>query len=525
MPKLIGTKLDNGYDKIKPQNTKMKKVLIIDDDREMCMLLTRFLTRNGFEVKEIYSGKNALAYIAQNEVDAVLCDYRLEDMDGKEVLAGINEINTDIPVIIITGYSDVKAAVEVTKMGAYDYVTKPLLPDEILLTIKSALKRNNKKSIKQSEPNNKKVKGEDDSVKPTNDDYIFGNSPIFNAIITQVKRVAPTNFSVILYGESGCGKEVIAQTIHKNSKKANSPFIAIDCGALSKELAGSELFGHEKGAFTGAINQKVGSFELANGGTIFLDEIVNLSYDIQISLLRVVQERIVRRVGGTKDIDIDVRIIVASNEKLLDAARKGKFREDLFHRFNEFSIDVPSLRERGDDILLFANHFLKSTSKELEKNVTNISARAQAVFLNYAWPGNLRELKNIIKRSTLLTDGATIDIDVLPFEMINYAKMQFDEPKSEKSENLTYVMPDENKHPNILNDSEPIHSAKNNDISDKSSINEKSLKTTALIAEYNLIVEALKQANYNKSKAARILNIDRKTLYNKMEEHKLLIID
>lgn len=502
----------------------MKKILVIDDDREMCMLLTRFLTRNGFEVKEVYSGKNALAYIAQNEIDAVLCDYRLEDMDGKEVLAGISEINTDIPVIIITGYSDVKAAVEVTKMGAYDYVTKPLLPDEILLTIKSALTRNNIKSIKHSDLQHKKVKGEDDSVKTANDDYIFGNSSIFKTIITQVKRVAPTNFSVILYGESGCGKEVIAQTIHKNSKRANAPFIAIDCGALSKELATSELFGHEKGAFTGAINQKVGSFELANGGTIFLDEIVNLSYDVQVSLLRVVQERIVRRVGGTKDIEIDVRIIVASNEKLMDAAKKGKFREDLFHRFNEFSIEVPSLRERGDDIILFANHFLKSTSKELEKDVTAISARAQDVFLNYAWPGNLRELKNIIKRSTLLTDGNTIDIDVLPFEMINYAKIQFDRPMSEESEKLTYVLPKQSNHSNILNGSEPIYPTINKDTPEKSSINEKSLKTTALIAEYNLIVEALKQANYNKSKAARILKIDRKTLYNKMEEHKLLTI-
>jgi two-component system response regulator HydG len=503
----------------------MKRVLIVDDDREMCMLLNRFLTRNGFEAIEMYSGKNALAYIGQNSADVVLCDYRLEDMNGKEVLAGIKEINHTIPVIIITGYTDVKAAVEVTKMGAWDYVTKPLLPDEILLSIKKCLEKANDSSD-ENEASNRKTKDRA-SVNSTNrsdiklasDDYIFGNSPIFNNVITQVKRVAPTNFSVILYGESGCGKEVIAQTIHKNSKRANKPFIAIDCGALGKELAGSELFGHEKGSFTGAINQKIGSLELANGGSIFLDEIANLSYDIQVSLLRVVQERKIRRIGGNKDIEIDVRIIVASNERLMEAAKSGRFREDLFHRFNEFSIDVPSLRERGDDILLFANHFLRQTSKELEKKVTGISPRVQSVFMNYSWPGNLRELKNIIKRSVLLTDTDVVDIDVLPFEIVNYSKLQFDEHVYKSPVN-THQTDTTNSVVSTNIESTPVSTQ--NSFDGKLPINEKSLKTASLNAEYNMIVEALKQANYNKSKAARILNIDRKTLYNKMEEHKLL---
>ncbi|MFP5040335.1 sigma-54-dependent transcriptional regulator [Parasediminibacterium sp. JCM 36343] len=505
----------------------MKRILVIDDDREMCMLLNRFLTRNGFEVVEVYSGKAALAYISQNGADAALCDYRLEDMDGRQVLAGIKAIRPNIPVIIITGYSDVKAAVEVTKMGAYDYVTKPLLPDEILLTIKKSLDKSSPKTDSAGDGSNKKTTDTTTEIKLANNDYIFGNSPVFNNIITQVKRVAPTNFSVILYGESGCGKEVIAQTIHKNSKRANAPFIAIDCGALGKELSGSELFGHEKGAFTGAINQKVGSLELANGGTIFLDEIVNLSYDIQVSLLRVVQERKIRRVGGVKDIEIDVRIIVASNEKLMDAAKKGKFREDLFHRFNEFSIDVPPLRERGNDILLFAKHFLKSTSQELEKNVTSLSPKVEEVFLKYSWPGNLRELKNIIKRSALLTDTDTIDINVLPFEMVNYSKLQFDEHVYKEPTQQMYV-PDESRKEDAhsaFNFNTPSHTsapASNGHFPEKILVNEKSLKAAGLNAEYNMIVEALKQANYNKSKAARILNIDRKTLYNKMEEYKLL---
>lgn len=503
----------------------MKRILIIDDDRQTCMILNRFLTRNGFEAVEVYSGKNALAYIKQNGADAVLCDYRLEDMTGKEVLAGIKEINFNIPVIIITGYTDVKAAVEVTKMGAYDYVTKPLLPDEILLTIKKSLDKNADKQQDSNDNLSSKQKEKNAAnktdIKLASDDYIFGNSSVFNNIITQVKRVAPTNFSVILYGESGCGKEVIAQTIHQNSKRASKPFVAIDCGALSKELAGSELFGHEKGSFTGAINHKVGSLELANGGTIFLDEIANLSYDIQVSLLRVVQERKIRRIGGTHDIEIDVRIIVASNERLMEAAKKGKFREDLFHRFNEFSIDVPPLRERSDDILLFANHFLHQTAKELEKNVTSISPAVQQIFMHYSWPGNLRELKNIIKRSVLLTDTNMVDINVLPFEIVNYSKLQFDEPSKNVS---TTSLNNDIANSSIANSnvaSAPIMNSAENKIP----INEKSLKAASLTAEYNMIVEALKQANYNKSKAARILNIDRKTLYNKMEEHKLLIFE
>ena len=491
----------------------MRTILIIDDDKEICTLLNSFFTRKGFKAIEVYNGKNALVFVSQQEVDIVLCDYRLGDMNGKEVLAGIKKINANIPVIIITGYTDIKAAVEVTKMGAYDYVTKPLLPDEILITVNKALEKSNEPLLnnivkkKEQRSNN----NEHDLLLDS-DEYILGNSPAFNTIITQVKRVAPTNFSVILYGESGCGKEVIAQTIHKNSKRANQPFIAIDCGALSKELAGSELFGHEKGSFTGAVSQKIGSLELANGGTIFLDEIVNLSYDIQVSLLRVIQERKIKRVGGITDIDIDVRIIVASNEKLIESAKRGKFREDLFHRFNEFSIDVPSLRNRGDDILLFANHFLHLVSKELEKNVVNLSTKVQEAFINYSWPGNLRELKNIIKRSVLLTDLETVSVDVLPLEIVNYSKAQFNEANK------------------VLNDAgkQNQHSVNGNNHSSNNSegklITANSLKAATVNAEYKMIVEALKQANFNKSKAARILNIDRKTLYNKMEEHKFLTL-
>lgn len=483
----------------------MSKILVVDDDNDMCVLLNRFLTRNGYEVAGMNNGTAAIKWMKDNEPDLVLCDFRMDDMTGAELLGKIKEMHPGAPVIIITGYSDVKDAVEVMKLGAYDYVTKPLFPDEILLTIKKALseeqpaERVEEKSV--AKPKTNGAAPQKPAGKVTfSDQYVLGDSPEFATIVKQIELVAPTNFSVIIYGESGSGKEAIAQQIHKNSKRANKPFVAIDCGALSKELAGSELFGHEKGAFTGALNQKIGSFEIANEGTIFLDEIGNLSYDIQVSLLRVVQERKMRRVGGNKDIELDVRIIVASNERLWDMARAGKFREDLYHRFNEFSIEVPPLRERRGDIMLFANHFLQFTNAELGKDVKGFSREVEEIFNNYVWYGNLRELKNVVKRSTLLTDSDKVEAKSLPFEITNFHKLQFDRPAAApvaKQESATVSagtsagIPFENK-----------------------------LKSANLDAEYEVILDALKQSNFNKSKAAKLLNIDRKTLYNKMKQFK-----
>ncbi|HVY75849.1 MAG TPA: sigma-54 dependent transcriptional regulator, partial [Puia sp.] len=314
-----------------------------------------------------------------------------------------------------------------------------------------------------------------------------------------------TSYSVIIYGETGSGKESIAQEIHKRSKRSSKPFIAIDCGALSKELAASELFGHEKGSFTGALNQKIGSFELANGGTIFLDEVANLSYDVQVSLLRVVQERKMRRVGGTRDIDLDVRIIIASNELLWNATRSGKFREDLYHRFNEFSIEIPPLRERKEDIMLFANHFLKITNEELDKEVKGFDADVEKIFKEYVWYGNLRELKNVIKRATLLTEeGDYIEARTLPFEISNYSKLQFADQPAQVA--FTPIQPVS------LGSLE----AKITGSGGKASLGENSLKEASIDAEYEMILQALKESNYNKSKAAQLLKIDRKTLYNKI---------
>lgn len=464
----------------------------------MRLLLTRFLTKNGYETENAGSGASAIDWLKGNVPDLVLCDFRLDDMTGTELLKGIKELHPRAAVIIITGYSDVKDAVEVMKLGAYDYVTKPLFPDEILLTIKKAL-------VKAEEPGTDAAGEVKDGKRAGTKEkkgslqgFLTGKSKQYEAIMRQVTLVAPTNFSVIIYGESGSGKEVISRLIHNQSKRADKPFVAIDCGALSRELAGSELFGHEKGAFTGALNRKIGSLELADGGTIFLDEIGNLSYDIQVSLLRVVQERNIRRIGGTSDIDIDVRIIVASNERLWDMARAGKFREDLYHRFNEFSIDVPPLRERAKDIMEFAHYFLQQTNEELGKDISGFAPDVEDALNSYVWYGNLRELKNVIKRATLLTDGPLIEVKSLPFEISNYCKLRFD------TSDLNAAKQEGDK----AGDRISLDGGRNK------------LKVANLGTEYEVILQALKQADYNKSKAAKLLNVDRKTLYNKMKQFK-----
>jgi two-component system response regulator HydG len=492
----------------------MEKILIIDDDKDLCFVLKRFLSKHGFEVLEATTGKLALEILESVEPDLILCDFRLEDMSGSSILKKIKEKNPSVPVIIITGYSNIKTAVEVMKLGAMDYVTKPLLPDEILMTIRKALTNKSTEEKVAADNNNGNAQAPDadpamkdlDRIAQANakraaeGGYIFGDSPDFKNILNQIDLVGPTNYSIIIYGESGSGKEVIAQEIHKRSKRAHKPFVAIDCGTLSRELAGSELFGHEKGSFTGAIGQKAGSFELANGGTIFLDEIANLPYDVQVQLLRVTQERKMRRVGGTKDIDLDVRIIVASNKKLWDACRSGQFREDLYHRFNEFQISVPPLRERVNDIMVFANHFLVQTNKELAKNVKRFSPEVEDVFKKYVWHGNLRELKNVVKRATLLSDSSVIDIKSIPFELVNYRKLQFEntgEPAAPATVNRE----------STATVAQPVP-------------REPGLKSVSIDAEYEWILETLKKVDFNKSKAAKLLKIDRKTLYNKIKQYK-----
>lgn len=464
----------------------MKKILIVDDEINTGLLLSKFLTRSSFSVETATSGNSAMEYLLKQQFDLVLCDYRLEDTDGREMLIKIKEKYPNTGVIIITGYSDIKLAVELIKLGAYDYITKPLYPDEILNTINKALETQAALSVvAQTIAENKKDKTK---PQPETGSFVVGQSAASKDLMKQIMLVAPTNYSVILTGESGTGKESVAKTIHLNSLRKDRPFIAMDCGSLTKELAGSEFFGHEKGSFTGALFTKIGHFEMANGGTLFLDEVGNLSYEIQAALLRTVQERKIKRIGSTKEIDLDVRIIVATNENFGDAIQKGRFREDLYHRFNEFSIHLPPISQRGRDIMVFAETFLAQANEELNRSVTSFSPEVEECFLTYNWPGNVRELKNVVRRATLLTESNEIQLKALPLEISTYAKAT------------------------------AIENAVENTISKTASSNRpRDLKNAALEAEYDTILSVLREVNFNKTKAAKILNIDRKTLYNKMK--------
>lgn len=469
------------------------KILIIDDDLDMCSLLSRFLNKKGYETEVAHNGAKGLARFNEQRFDIVLCDFRLGDKDGKDVLQKIKEVNPETIVIIITGYSDIKTAVDVIKLGAFDYITKPLIPDEVISVIEKAIAAPaEEKGSPSSKSSNSKTKQYSTS---SNNEYLVGKDGETAKVYGQIDIVSATNYSIILYGESGTGKEVIAKTIHQASNRKNKPFVAMDCGTLSKELAGSELFGHVKGAFTGAISDKEGHFELANGGTLFLDEVANLSPEVQAALLRVIQERKFKRVGGTKEMDVNVRIIVASNENLQEAYKRGKFREDLYHRFNEFSINLPPLRERKADIPLFAEFFLDKTNDELNKEIEGYTEEVMNMFINYSWPGNLREFRNVVRRAVLLTPEGYINANVLPWEITNAAALSKPaEPASQPT-----VIKDEN-----------------------GDLKEVDLKDAAARAEYDTIMNVLKEVNFNKTRAAEILKIDRKTLYNKIKIYQSL---
>jgi two-component system response regulator HydG len=467
----------------------MLPVLIIDDDKDICLVLSRFLSKNNYDVDVANNGEEGLKQLRTKEYALVLCDYRLPDMTGVDALRKIKLLRPQTAVIIITGYSDVKTAVETFRYGASDFVTKPLYPDELLVTIQETISKNEKRKAGeipagQNGDGKSETRRSRESSPPPNE-YIVGRSIQATTVQRHVELIAPSDLSVIIHGETGTGKEFVAQAIHRASKRADKPFIAIDCGALPKELAGSELFGHIKGAFTGAVNDKEGSFELADQGTIFLDEIGNLSYENQVKLLRVIQERRIKRIGATKDIAIDVRIIAATNEDLNKSVKEGKFREDLYHRLNEFKIQLSPLRERKEDIMHFAHHFLVKANHALTKNAQGFSAAASDLITNYYWHGNLRELNNVVKRAVLLTQGDTVQLDSLPQEIVH---------------------------------------ANNAPVSSNGHVEEEKvglLKSIAGSAERQAIIDVLEKANYNKSKAAELLKIDRKTLYNKLKLYNI----
>ncbi|MHC5202612.1 sigma-54-dependent transcriptional regulator [Myroides sp. LJL119] len=465
------------------------KILVIDDDVPFCEMLKTFLSKKGYVVSNAYSSQEAQQQIKDSCFDIVLTDVRLPDSDGIELLKFIKEHCPGSQVILMTGYTEIRTAVNAMKLGAFDYVAKPITPDEILMTISSALQSNAQSSHAVLDKSSKSITKATSRSKSNEDqqDYVKGESNVSKQLHEYIDLVAPTNMSVLIIGDSGTGKENIAHSIHLKSKRKDKPYIAVDCGAIPKDLASSEFFGHIKGSFTGAVADKIGHFEAANGGTIFLDEVGNLSYEVQVQLLRALQERKVKPVGSSKEIEVDIRVIAATNEDLPTAVKEGEFREDLYHRLNEFGIVAPRLCDRNEDILNFAYHFLKESNKELEKQVTGFSKQVEQVFTTYDWPGNLREMKNIIKRSVLLTRTDTVEIDVLPSE---------------------------------LSASKPLEIVISKPSEDQPSSNE-DLRLFSSKNEEQAIRTALEKVKFNKTKAAQVLGIDRKTLYNKMKLYNI----
>ena len=440
-----------------------KTILIVEDDITFSTMLKTWLTRKGFNIQQASSVGGARRELDKGGVELVLSDLRLPDGDGTSLLEWTRE--NAVPVIIMTGYADIQGAVNAMKGGACDYVSKPLHPEDLLKKIEEAIKQGNEPASAQGRKTQAKSAAKSDTV-----EYMEGKSEPARQLYNYVALVAPTPMSVLINGASGTGKEFVAKRIHQLSRRSDKPFVAIDCGAIPKELAASEFFGHVKGSFTGAVADKSGAFVEANGGTLFLDEIGNLSYEVQVQLLRALQERRVRPVGSTKEIEVDVRVVCATNENLQLAIENGTFREDLYHRINEFTLRMPSLKERQQDIMLFANFFLDHANRELDRQLIGFDESATALLQGYSWPGNLRQLKNVVKRATLLAQGSYItagDLDIqLPAE--NTARPLFDR----------------------------------ND-------------------EKNRIIDALQRTSNNKSRAAQLLGIDRKTLYNKLKLYGL----
>jgi two-component system, NtrC family, response regulator HydG len=442
----------------------MKKILLIEDDVAFCKMVSNFLSKNDYVVSTAFSASEAKTLANASDFDLIMCDLRLPDSDGIDLMVELKSKKPNVPVVLMTGYADVTTAVKAMKKGAFDYISKPFVPEEVLLVLSNALSKKEEKTISKAVTSPKTT--------ASKSNFVSGISAVSKAMNNHIQLVSPTNLSVLIIGDSGTGKEVVAKEIHNLSQRKNAPFIAVDCGAIPKELATSEFFGHLKGSFTGAVTDKIGHFESANGGTLFLDEVGNLSYENQIQLLRALQERKVKKIGSSTEVNVDIRVIAATNEDLKEAVKNGNFREDLYHRLNEFSINVPTLNDRKQDLLMYADFFLEKANEQLNKNLIGFSPEVIRIFQAYSWPGNLRELQNIIRRSTLLTQGNLIEKEVIPsdfFEVENQSKSVFSKSENEKE----------------------------------------------------MIIKALNLCNGNKSEAAKMLEINRKTLYNKLKLYQL----
>jgi len=441
-----------------------RKILLVEDDLTFRVMLKTWLGKKGFIIRDYGTLREVKKALLEEEFDLILSDLRLPDGEGTSILGWIQEEEKEIPVVIMTSYAEIQSAVEAMKRGAKDYIAKPFPPDELLGKINEVLGENEGEI---------QIERSDSSFTLDEKEFLAGESDAAKQVYHYLSIVAPTPLSVLIQGASGTGKEYVAKRIHQLSKRDGAPFVAIDCGAIPKELAASEFFGHQKGAFTGAVEDKVGAFEAANGGTVFLDEIGNLSYDVQIQLLRALEERKIRPLGSNRVLDVDIRLISATNEDLEQAMAEGRFREDLFHRINEFSIDLPELKEREGDLILFANFFLEQSNEELGKKVVQFNAEALELLESYSWPGNLRELKNCIRKATLLATGD----EITPNELLDISR------KKEDFSTSTLLF-DEDR-------------------------------------EKRTIIKALEKNRYNKSKTAKELGIDRKTLYNKLDKYRI----
>lgn len=456
-------------------------ILFVDDDLTFTTMLGTWLRKKGYEVTTASSVAAAVKVLqrADNVPQLVLSDLRMPDHDGLYLLQWMHAHAIHLPFIIMTSYAEVQNAVEAMKLGATDYIAKPVQPDLLLQKIDEALKASSARPVVPVTPVPTETSGKKPARSaaapadaPQPHPGIVGHSPVARDLYRLASLVAPTPMSVLIIGASGTGKEYVAHRIHEQSPRHAGPFVALDCGALTKELAASELFGHMKGAFTGATENKTGVFEQASGGTLFLDEVGNLSYDVQVQLLRALQERRIRPVGGTEERPIDIRLVCATNENLPEAILRGAFREDLYHRINEFTLHMPLLRERGEDVLEFARYFLSQANAELNRHIVDFAPDAQQALMGYAWPGNLREMRNVVVRAALLAEGAAY-----------ISATQILLPQSAPASSAT-----------------PL-----------------SIRPTA-DEELARIHEALQMTGGNKSRAAQLLGIDRKTLYNKLKQ-------
>lgn len=449
------------------------KILVVDDEESVCQMLRDLLEAEGYEVLVAFHAAKALEYLAgEEEIDAMLVDIRMPDIDGLELFSRVRETHS-FPVIVMTAYGTTDTAIEAMKLGAFDYVLKPFNIEELLLTVKKAVEVSRMaeelKALRQELAG--KVPGE-------RFEQLIGRSLAMQEVYKQIGRFAETDYTVLIVGETGTGKELVAGAIHRNSKRRDGPFIRINCAAIPENLWESELFGYEKGAFTGAMNRKLGKFELANQGTLFLDEVSEIPLPVQAKLLRVLQEKEFDRVGGTKTIKVDARIIAATNRDLSQMVCEGTFRADLYYRLNVVTIQVPPLRERKEDIPLLAKHFIQQAAANLKKTVQDVAPEARDLLMAYDWPGNVRELRNVCERAVVLARGPLVTPEDLP----------------------ATLQPD-------FQDGQSGHGWRG-----------QTLHEILSDVERNVILRALREYNYNRTRTAKALGISRRTLYAKIKE-------